>query len=364
MIDFDKEIEGIIAASDNLKEIKIIRDRITAGKEIVIFGAGNCGHAVYDFLTDKNIKVSAFCDNILTGVDHETSLPIINVTRMNMDRDKYFVLISVADEPVYKAIDNQLKSMGFEDNQCLCMMNYIEIVPISFLLEHRQYYQMVFDMLEDEFSKKTYIERIKRVYTLSDISDVMQPEENQYFDEVKLTEHEVFVDCGAYIGDTAMEFIKRVDGKYRQIYMFEAEQSKSGQIKRNLKEAKYELYTFGVWSENGKLNFSADGSSASKISMVMGEGDDTKIDVVALDSVHFNELPTFVKMDIEGAEKEALIGAKHLISDYCPKLAICIYHKREDLYELPLLIKELNPEYKLYIRHYSDHFAETVCYAL
>lgn len=123
------------------------------------------------------------------------------------------------------------------------MMNYIEIVPISFLLEHRQYYQMVFDMLEDEFSKKTYIERIKRVYTLSDISDVMQPEVNQYFDEVKLTEHEVFVDCGAYIGDTAMEFIKRVDGKYRQIYMFEAEQSKSGQIKRNLKEAKYELYT-------------------------------------------------------------------------------------------------------------------------
>jgi len=363
LIDFDKEIEDIIDASDNLKEIKIIRDKIAEGKEIVIFGAGNCGHAVYDFLTDKNIKVSAFCDNILTGIDNKTSLPIINVIQMNMHRNKYFVLISVADNPVFKVIDNQLKSMGFGDNQCLCMMNYIEIVSISFLLENRQYYQMVFDMLEDEYSKKTYIERIKRVYTLSNISNVMQPEENQYFDEeLKLTDHEVFVDCGAYIGDTAMEFIKRVDGRYSQIYMFEAEKSKADQIKSNLKEAKYKLYPFGVWSENGKLCFNAEGSSASKISM---EGEDgIEIDVVALDSVHFDEVPTFVKMDIEGSEKEALMGAKNIISDYCPKLAICIYHKREDLYELPLLIKTLNPRYKLYIRHYSNHFAETVCYAL
>lgn len=58
------------------------------------------------------------------------------------------------------------------------------------------------------------------------------------------------------------------------------------------------------------------------------------------------------------------MAQKKIISDYCPKLAICIYHKREDLYELPLLIKKLNPTYKLYVRHYSDHFAETVCYAL
>lgn len=76
------------------------------------------------------------------------------------------------------------------------------------------------------------------------------------------------------------------------------------------------------------------------------------------------ELVTLIKMDIEGAEQEALLGAKRIISEYQPKLAICIYHRIEDLWEIPLLIKELNPEYHLYIRNYEDRLDEIVCYAV
>ncbi len=363
MIDFEKEIADIITMADNGKEIRKIKEKIAEGKEIIIFGAGNCGHAVYDFLTDRRITVSAFCDNMLTGIDKKASLPIINANQLHEGRDKYFVLISVADEPVFNEIDNQIKELGFTVDQYLGMKDYWEIVPTGFLTENRHYYKEVFDLLEDEFSRKTYIERIKRVYTLSDLLEVMQPREDQYFDEIlKMTEQEVFVDCGAYIGDTAMEFIKRTDGKYRYIYMFEAEESKEEQIRENLKNARYKLYSYGVWSEDGKVCFDANGESTSKIS-VAGEGC-TEIRVVKLDSVHFDETPTIIKMDIEGAEKDALMGAGNIISTHCPKLAICIYHKREDLFELPLLMKKLNPGYKLYIRHYSTDFAETVCYAL
>ena len=68
-------------------------------------------------------------------------------------------------------------------------------------------------------------------------------------------------------------------------------------------------------------------------------------------------------MDIEGAEKEALLGAEKITREQKPKLAISIYHKNEDIWEIPSLILEMNPEYRFYIRHYSFRFAETVLYA-
>lgn len=363
-MDFDQAVEEIFESAHNMKEIRIIKEQISAGKEIVIFGAGNCGHAVWRFLSAQGIKIEAFCDNRLAGsIDEETSLPIIGVGEMETDRKRYFILISVADKPIYEIIYHQLMQVGFQDSQCLFMEDYVETIPIDFLIKYRHQYHRVFNMLDDEISRKVYIERIKRVYILSDISDVMQPEEEQYFDKiVKLTEREVFIDCGAYIGDTAAEFIKRTNGKYRQIYMFEAEESKYGQIMNSMKGYKYILYPFGVWSENAKLRFDAGGGSASKVLAADTQGEE--IEAVALDGIEFDAPPTLIKMDIEGFEKQALLGASDLISKHTPKLAVCVYHKPEDLFELPLLIKEINPKYSLYMRHYSDHFAETVCYAI
>lgn len=363
-MDFDLAVAEILELAHNMKEIRMVKEQMSAGKKIVIFGAGNCGHAVWRSLSDEGIKVEAFCDNRLAGTtDAEASLPIIGVMQMADDKKKYFIPVSVADRPVYETIHHQLIQTGFQDSQCLFMKDYIEKIPAGFLTKYREQYHKVFDMLEDDFSRKVYIERIKRVCALSDISDVTQPEKDQYFDEiVGLTEQEVFIDCGAYTGDTAAEFIRRTDGRYRQIYMFEAEESKYGQIRGSLEGCQYRLYPFGVWSENTKLRFDAGGGSASKVSAADTGG--TEIDVVALDCIEFDEIPTFIKMDIEGSEKQALLGAAELLSRYMPKLAICVYHKPEDLFELPLLIKKLNPKYRLYMRHYSDHFAETVCYAL
>ena len=68
-------------------------------------------------------------------------------------------------------------------------------------------------------------------------------------------------------------------------------------------------------------------------------------------------------MDIEGSELKALEGMKQTIKKYKPKLAICIYHKFEDLWELPLYIKKLVPEYQLYIRNYTSYLDEIVLYA-
>ena len=85
---------------------------------------------------------------------------------------------------------------------------------------------------------------------------------------------------------------------------------------------------------------------------------------VRIDDIIDNEkIPTFIKMDVEGAEKNAILGAENTISRYKPRLAISIYHKPKDIIEIPTLLKELVPEYKFAIRHYSTNVYETVLYA-
>jgi len=72
---------------------------------------------------------------------------------------------------------------------------------------------------------------------------------------------------------------------------------------------------------------------------------------------------TFIKMDIEGAEVEAVSGAADIIRSQKPKLAICVYHSKEHIIKIPFLLKKLVPEYKIYLRHHSPSLLDTVCYA-
>ncbi|MEK7523076.1 MAG: FkbM family methyltransferase, partial [Patescibacteria group bacterium] len=88
----------------------------------------------------------------------------------------------------------------------------------------------------------------------------------------------------------------------------------------------------------------------------------TQIKIVPIDKF-INEHITYIKLDIEGFEKKALIGAKKTIKKYKPKLVICSYHNLNDIWELPMLIKKLRPDYKIFLRHYSDFLMDTICYA-
>lgn len=107
------------------------------------------------------------------------------------------------------------------------------------------------------------------------------------------------------------------------------------------------------------MSFTAGKNAGSVIST---DGD-VKITCDAIDDLCARDKVTFIKMDIEGSEQEALNGAEKVIQRDKPKLAICIYHSWEDLYEIPFLIKKMVPEYRLYIRHHSDTIFETVLYA-
>lgn len=120
------------------------------------------------------------------------------------------------------------------------------------------------------------------------------------------------------------------------------------------------LHHAGLWSEKSTLHFAERGSGSSCITE---KETGVSIDTVSLDQCVSDKV-TFIKMDIEGAELEALKGNRKIIQRYRPKLAICIYHKKEDLIDIPMYIKELVPDYKLYVRHYSHGITETVLYAV
>ena len=187
---------------------------------------------------------------------------------------------------------------------------------------------------------------------------------NQYFDveEIALGNNEVFVDAGCFDCATVKEFLKQTCGKYQHIYSFEPDKTnylRCVEIARTEKFERFTLMNKGLWKETTELNFNNEGLSTSKIQADAKE----KISVVSLDEVLLEEPVSFIKMDIEGAEQEALKGAEKIIKKYKPKLAISIYHKPEDFIDILNYLLLLVPEYRFYIRHYSLYKYETILYA-
>lgn len=186
----------------------------------------------------------------------------------------------------------------------------------------------------------------------------------QYFDLPVLTkqENEVFVDCGCFDGENSLMFTKWASNTKNKIYAFEPDLQNVSKCKEYFADnniQNYELIPKGVWSGDTNLCFEANGNEGSKLS----DKGEIVIPVTSIDSAIEGKV-TFIKMDIEGSEYEALIGAKNHIEKYKPKLAISIYHKPEDIWKIPNLILSFNSNYKFYLRHYSLSSEETVLYAI
>lgn len=191
---------------------------------------------------------------------------------------------------------------------------------------------------------------------------------NQYFDIFKPCQDEIVIDSGAFDGKTELEIAEWTGYTYKRIYAFEPNQANC-----RICEAFYndnglhsiELIRKGTWSENSVLSFSVNqGESNSGGSVGHGGNNVETVEVVAIDDVVGDDRITFIKMDVEGAELESLKGAAKTIKRNAPRMAICIYHKLEDLWTIPQYILELNSNYRFYIRHYTSIMWETVLYAV
>lgn len=224
---------------------------------------------------------------------------------------------------------------------------------------HRDKFEWIFDLLRDTKSKEIFNTLVKYRVTgdLSLMSDFSYTPNEQYFPDFIKLDKEVFMDIGGYDGQTSLQFIKRCPN-YNSVYLFEPSQ-------KNLEAAKNNLSDFpsiyfidkGLSDKPAKLKFNSADGSASKISV---SGDET-ICVDSLDNLVMEKI-TFLKMDIEGGESSAIEGARRHIQNDHPTMAIAVYHKPEDLWEIPEQVLSIRGDYDLHLRHYTEGTDETVMY--
>lgn len=189
-----------------------------------------------------------------------------------------------------------------------------------------------------------------------------------YFDLEQITPRiarEFFVDAGCFDGLTTKAFFRWCKNE-GYAYCFEPDHENIVTVQRTLSNAvgKYELIEKALWSKTTTLSMDAKGNFATSVALPNKNDNLPRVEAVALDDLLGDQAVTFVKMDIEGTELEALRGAEKIITEQKPKLAISIYHKAEDILTIPQLILEYNSNYKLYLRHYSFSDYDTVLYAI
>ncbi len=369
ILDFSESNAGLLSNKIRNKEF------IDKHNNFIIFGAGSAGAKTKEFLDELGKNVAYFVDNDINKKGREFLGKIVKHPSEILMFEYKVIIASTWWRDIKKQIEEEfglIFKLDFDISHCIFNLSKMEIDNtqgkfLSYLKSNLDEYIRAFDFLEDEISKVLYFRVLKaRIFYGETLFYPPMPKVNykQYFHPlVKPEDGDIIVDAGAYIGDTIEEIVKQ-NINYKRIYAFEPDEQNYAKLIENTKKYNnIECYNFGLWSKTDKLYFIANGTGVSTVTQNSNEANQT-IDVVSLDEFFQDkEKPTLIKMDIEGAEAEALYGAREIITKYKPKLQICIYHKPEHLWQIPILLKDWVKEYKLYIGHHEFNFAETVLYA-
>ncbi|HWQ30219.1 MAG TPA: FkbM family methyltransferase, partial [Negativicutes bacterium] len=353
---FVEELKAVKAQCDSGSVKKSIEAMASVfrTKPVILYGAGTLSTFVMDHLSANNVQIECFCDTYRSGIHRATGLPIISAEQL---KDNYRDAIVIVTSELHGAsilntlqkIEYSGKIYSFDDLLPFYTIPYSEFEP------HVDGYQWAYEHFTDAVSKQVVLDSMRTRL----LGTSMIPSQNhQYFepDICPLTENEIFVDGGCFIGDTAEEFIRQTDGKYTHIYGFEPDMNNLKKALANLSQYKnIDVLNGGLWHMTNTYKFVSGAFGNSKLS----EDGDAIANTFSLDEFFADKkAPTFIKMDIEGAESCALEGAKGILKAYKPKLAICVYHQINDIYALPQQILKINPEYNLTLRHYSRWYAE------
>ncbi|MEY8403111.1 FkbM family methyltransferase [Oscillospiraceae bacterium 44-34] len=349
-----------------IKEIVNSTPMPEASDTLFLFGGGLMGALAVSVLKDE-LEIIAVCDND-TEKQNLTieGLPCISPQKLS-DYKNPFVFISTVK--YYPVIHQQLTTMGVR--HC-CLDAYV-------VRQHLAEFETVFQMLDNE-SRRVYA-GILLCRVSGDVSDAEKYCcDNQYFCLPKFryihNEKGAFVDCGAFVGDTLEEMVKRSLGTAPKLYAFEPGERAFDALKKRtsflcdiwaIEPERIICEKAGVGEKRGYLSFREYTTDLAGMSFtdIDTSTKNAGAEIVDLDS-YFTEKQeeniSFIKADIEGSEWAMLRGAKGTIQRCKPKLAICVYHSIYDFFRIPLFLKNLVPEYQFMVRHHGDWDEETVLY--
>lgn len=228
--------------------------------------------------------------------------------------------------------------------------------------KHLKEFQKARDLFEDTISQKTFDDYLK-IYDGDIFGDLENIVDGTYYNDLtSVVSGGAFVDCGAYNGDSVLAFVSHY-GRDRKIFAFEPDRANYDLMVKKLQGLEFIPICAGVWSTDTMMHFSATKDMSSN---VRWDGD-IQICMKTVDEVVKGETVSFIKMDVEGSELEALKGSAQTIKRDMPILAISAYHKQEDLITLPRFIHSMENDkfyYKLYLRHHGCTIPELVIYGI
>jgi len=331
--DYKHIVEMVLSIYPRMKE------NLEKYGDIIIYGAGEVGLKGCQFLGDQ---VVAVCDSDKhkQGSDFYGHMVISPQQLVDYQRSnkRFTIVISPLSVQAHIEITESLIGLGFNKDQIVSLGR---------------------DVFYADFNEK----------------------EIQYFDKSipYLEDGGVFVDCGSCDFKNSLDFAKWSNWNYERIIAFEPNPEwflDCVKASENVRDSI--VLQQGVWHTDGEITFNINDNTriSSFTDMYIRDKSNSGCDVISnkyrnvtakttkIDDVLNGEKASFIKMDIEGAELNALRGATNTIRQFRPQLAICLYHTPEDILEIPLFIKSIEPDYKFYIRHYTLCDGETVLYAI
>lgn len=327
-------------------------DRLKAEKRpIFIYGMGDGALKIMSVFKSKGILLSGIfaSDDFVRGHSFE-GYRVHKLSEIEEMVSDFVVVLAFAAG--YQEIVDKIYNIASKHTL------YVPDVPVTgnglftyeYCLENQEKIQAVYDSLADDYSRKVYanIINFKISGKIEYLSAVTTAKAEIYKKIIKPGLNEVYVDLGAYNGDTIREVMEFTRGKYASVYALEPDRKNFKKLAKFIDGMKHiYAYNAAAWCKDTQLPFSSKAGRQSSISASA----ETFVEARSVDNILAGKPATIIKMDVEGFEREAIWGASQTISHYAPRLMVSLYHRNEDIFELPLLIKKLNPAYKLYIRH-------------
>ncbi len=322
----------------------------TVEKPIVLYGMGNGADKILNQLNLLQIPVAGVfaSDEFVRGQSFH-GYPVLTYAQAKKQFGEMVILVCFGSQrPEVLA---RLKALSLEQEL------YAPDVPVvgetifnwSYCQSHLSQLEQVYHALADELSRITFLDILQYKLTgkISSLFHCETPASEVYSTFFQLGSQEVYLDLGAYTGDTIADFCRHVSN-YSAIYAVEPDRKNFQKLLRNTQFlSNCHCFQMGIHRHPGQMQFSSKGGRQSAIG--------NKGTTISVDSVDhlFQGIPfTYIKMDIEGQESAAIAGAQETISRLKPKLLISAYHRTEDLFTLPLQILSLRADYKVYLRHH------------
>lgn len=344
-------------------------------QHLILHGAGPLGRLVLKGLEQVGLRPIAFTDNNErlwhTEIDGVPVLP--PSLAADRYRDSACFVVTIYNGSQARRQLEELRCRNVAPFAAL-FWNYPEVfTPIfgidlphklpAFVDEVRECHQI----LADDKSRNELVGQVEWRYWM-DFESLPAPLDpiGTYFplDLMSPIEDEVFVDCGSFQGDTIPSFSSHWNSRFQHIFALEPDPQN-----RNVLEAlskrlgladRATVMPYALSDRNEIVSFASTGTVTSQIT----RDGSISVECRRLDSIDWPLTPTYIKMDIEGAEPEAIIGATNLLRRHYPIIAACTYHRSEHLWQIPNLIHSIAPEYNLFLRRYAEECWEGVCYAI